>query len=175
MRRADAELLHRRIAVAPAPTRRQVEQAERRYAHVRAGWAYFKELRRRGYETALPGALPQSFGQAPALLEAYPHAGYVALLGGTPPPRGSREGLHVRLVALRQLGLQWDEYFDAVSLDALMAAFTARRFVQGLATPLGDEKGGCVWLPVPAHELRDTYAPVSGSEARIAARALDER
>ncbi len=168
IRHADAELLRRRIAVAPAPTRERSEQAGRRYDHVRAGWAYFRELRRRGHDVATPGALPNAFGQAPAVLEVYPHAGFVTLLGGTPPPRGTREGAHVRLLALRRLGLQWDEYYDVVSLDALMTAFTAWRFLQGLASSLGDERDGCVWLPVPAHDVTDTYAPLSPTAARAA-------
>ena len=79
-----------------------------------------------------PGALPGELGQAPAALEVYPHAGFVTLLGGTPPPKSTRQGLRLRVLTLRRLGLQWDEYFDHDSLDALMAAFTAWRFVQGL-------------------------------------------
>lgn len=174
-RRADVELLRRRIAVAPAPTRAQAEAGGGRYAHTRAGWAYFRELRQRGYETLSAGALPGALGQAPAVVEIYPHAGFVTLLGGTPPPKSTREGLHLRVLALRRLGLRWDEYFDAASLDALMAAFIAWRVVQGLATSVGDERDGCVWLPVTAHELRDTYAPLTIAGAREAVARLGLR
>ena len=174
-RRADAELLRRRIAVAPAPTRAQAEAGGRRYVHTRTGWAYFKDLRQRGYETLAPGGLSGALGQAPAVLEIYPHAGFVTLLGGTPPPKSTREGLHLRALTLRRLGLHWDEYYDAASLDALMAAFTAWRVVQGLASALGDERDGCVWLPVTRHELRDTYAPLTTAGAREAVARLGSR
>ena len=96
----------------------------------------------------------------------YPHAGFVTLLGGTPPPKSTREGLRLRVLTLRRLGLQWDDYYDHDSLDALMAAFTAWRFVQGLATPLGDGRDWSIWLPVTAHELRDKYAPLSVTAAK---------
>ena len=114
------------------PTRAEAEAKARRYAWMHTGWAYFKELGRRGYEPPAPGALPGELGQAPAVLEVYPHAGFVTLLGGTPPPKSTREGLRLRVLTLRRLGLQWDDYYDHDSLDALMAAFTAWRFVQGL-------------------------------------------
>ncbi len=119
----------------------------------------------------MPGAL----GQAPAALEVYPHAGFVTLLGGTPPPKSTRQGLHVRVLVLRRLGLRWDEYFDAASLDALMAAYTAWRLLQGLAVPLGDERDGCVWVPVTAHELRETYVPLTAAGAREVAWGLGPR
>lgn len=163
-RSCDAWLLHRRIGVYQVPTRAQAEGAGRRYAWMETGWAYFKDLRRRGYEPPAEGGLPGALGQAPAVLEVYPHAAFVTLLGGTPPPKTSRDGLRARVLALRRLGLQWDGFFDHDSLDALMAAFTAWRFVQGLASAVGDERDGLLWLPVPAHDLAPGYAPLSPRE-----------
>jgi predicted nuclease with RNAse H fold len=61
-------------------------------------------------------------------------------------------------VTLRRAGLEWDEYFDHDSLDALVAALTACRFQQGLATPVGDPREGLIWLPVLRAELLDSYA-----------------
>lgn len=171
-RACDAWLLHRRIAVYQVPTRAQADAAARRYAWMEAGWAYFKELRRRGYEAPAQGGLPGALGQAPAVLEVYPHAAFVTMLGGTPPPKTSRDGLRARVLALRRLGLQWDGYYDHDSLDALMAAFTAWRFVQGLATPVGDERDGLLWLPVPEHELAATYAPLGPRELEQALAGL---
>src|SRR5674476_1224947 len=49
-RDCDAELLHRRISVYQVPTRAQAEAKAQRYAWMHTGWAYFKELGRRGYE-----------------------------------------------------------------------------------------------------------------------------
>lgn len=167
-RRCDAELLSRRIAVYQVPTAAEVAGHERRYSWMQTGWAYFKELTRRGFERPADGWLPGSLGQAPVALEVYPHAGFVTLLGGTPPPKSTRQGLRVRVRTLRRLGVQWDEYFDHDSLDALMAAFTAWRFCQGLATGLGDDRDGRIWLPVPAGELRDSYNRLTPAELRTA-------
>lgn len=174
-RDCDSELLHRRISVYQVPTRAQADANARRYAWMHIGWAYFKDLGRRGYEPPNPGALPGELGQAPAVLEVYPHAGFVTLLGGTPPPKSTRAGLRLRVLALRRLGLQWDDYYDHDSLDALMAAFTAWRFVQGLSTPLGDGRDGSIWLPVTAHELRDKYAPLTVPAAKAALAGLGAR
>jgi len=99
----------------------------------------------------------------------------VALLGGTPPPKSGRAGLRVRVAALRAAGVVWDDYFDHDSLDALAAALTTWRFVQGQATPVGDGRDGFIWLPVTAHELAPTYPRLSEREALAAARRLAER
>jgi predicted nuclease with RNAse H fold len=167
-RDCDAELLHRRISVYQVPTRAEAEVRTPHYAWMQAGWGYFRDLARRGYEPPAPGALPGDMGQAPAVLEVYPHAGFVTLLGGTPPPKSTREGLRLRVLALRRLGLHWDDYFDHDSLDALMAAFVAWRFVQGMATAVGDGRDGSIWLPVTAHELRAKYAPLRARDAQAA-------
>lgn len=174
-RRAEVELLRRRIAVTPTPTRAGADAGGPRSAHVRAGWASFKEARKRGYEPLAPGALAGSLGQSASVFEVYPHASFVTLLGGTPPAKGTREGLHLRVLTLRAVGVRWDEYYDAASVDALMAAFTAWRVVQGVATAVGDERGGCIWLPVAAHDLRETYVPLSVTDSRAAVGRLGLR
>ena len=167
-RDCDAELLHRRISVYRVPTRAEAEAAVRRYAWMQVGWAYFKDLARRGYEPPAPGGLAGELGQAPAVLEVYPHAGFVTVLGGTPPPKSTREGLRLRVLTLRRLGLRWDDYYDHDSLDALMAAFVCWRFVQGQATPVGDGRDGSIWLPVTQHELHEKYAPLRPAQAQAA-------
>ena len=174
-RACDAALLHRRIGVYQVPTRAEVAATGSRYGWMEAGWTYFRELGRRGFEPPAPGALPGELGQAPAALEVYPHAGFVTLLGGTPPPKSTREGLRLRVLALRHLGLRWDDYYDHDSLDALMAAFTARRFLQGLASPLGDTRDGLIWLPVPEHEVQATYEPLNARSASAALMRLASR
>ena len=167
-RSCDAALLHRRIGVYQVPTRAEAAAAGRRYAWMETGWAYFRELGRRGFEQPLPGALPGELGQAPAALEVYPHAGFVTLLGGTPPPKSTREGLRLRVLTMRRLGLRWDDFYDHDSLDALMAAYTAWRFLQGLASPLGDARDGLIWLPVPEHEVLGTYERLTARDAATA-------
>jgi predicted nuclease with RNAse H fold len=174
-RPCDADLAGRRISIYQVPTRRDAEAAAPRYSWMETGWRYFTELGRRGFEPPAPGALPAALGQAPAALEVYPYAAFVTLLGGTPPPKSARAGLHVRVAALRAAGVVWDDYFDHDSLDALAAALTAWRFVQGVATPVGDERDGFIWLPVPSHELRSTYGRLTEREALAAARLIAGR
>ena len=169
-RACDAALSHRRISIYQVPTRAVAAAADGLYTWMEAGWEYFRELGRRGYEPPAPGTLPGALGQAPAALEVYPHASFVTMLGGTPPPKSSRAGLRVRVAALRGAGVAWDEYYDHDSLDALAAALTAWRFVQGRATPVGDDRDGYIWLPVTEHELRPSYGRLAEREALAAAR-----
>ena len=171
-RACDAELAHRRISIYQVPTRAVAEKADGQYAWMESGWEYFRELGRRGYEPPAPASFSGVLGQAPAALEVYPHATFVTLLGGTPPPKSSRAGLRVRVAALRAAGVVWDEYYDHDSLDALAAALTAWRFAQGRATPLGDERDGFIWVPVTGHELLPTYGRLNEREALAAARRL---
>ncbi|HET6476330.1 MAG TPA: DUF429 domain-containing protein [Thermoleophilia bacterium] len=171
-RACDADLAHRRISIYQVPTRAVAAEADGLYAWMETGWDYFRVLGRRGFEPPTPGALPAALGQAPAALEVYPHAAFATLLGGTPPPKSGRAGLRVRVAALRAAGVVWDEYYDHDSLDALAAALTAWRFVQGLATPVGDERDGFIWLPVIAHEVLPSYARLTEREALTAARHL---
>jgi predicted nuclease with RNAse H fold len=171
-RACDADLAHRRISIYQVPTRAAAAEADGLYAWMETGWEYFRELGRRGFEPPAPGALPAALGQAPAALEVYPHAVFATLLGGTPPPKSGRAGLHVRVAVLRAAGIAWDDYYDHDSLDALAAALTAWRFVQGLATPVGDERDGFIWLPVTAHELLPSYGRLNEREALTAARHL---
>jgi predicted nuclease with RNAse H fold len=173
-RACDAELAHRRISIYHVPTRKAAAEAGGRYTWMEAGWDYFRELGRRGFEPPAPGTLAGSLGQAPAALEVYPHGTFATLLGGTPPPKSSRAGLRVRVATLRAAGLAWDEYYDHDSLDALAAALTAWRFVQGRATPVGDDRDGYIWLPVTEHDLLPSYGRLTEREALAAARRLGD-
>lgn len=174
-RACDADLAARRISIYQAMTRTEAQAAGARAAWMQVGWSYFRDLGRRGFEPPAPGVLPGVLDQAPAALEVYPHASFVTLLRGTPPPKSSRAGLHVRVAVLRAAGVQWDEYFDHDSLDALAAALTAWRFVQGLAAPVGDGGDGYIWLPVTARDLLPRYGRLAGREALLAARRAGGR
>ncbi len=162
----DRELLRRRISLCQVPSRKDVAASpEALPPWMRVGFRYFKELRKRGFEAPLRGALSGAFGAAPALLEVFPYAAFVTLLGGLLSRKSTREGLRLRVLALRQAGVHWDTgddaYFDHDSLDALAAALTAWRFVQGRASAVGDEREGLIWLPVTADELPGTpFAPL---------------
>ncbi len=162
----DHELLRRRISLHQVPSRKEADADPAALpAWMRVGFRYFKEFRRRGFEAPPSGALAGAFGAAPALLEAFPYATFVTLLGGLLSKKSTREGLRLRVLALREAGVHWDThddaYYDHDSLDALAAALTAWRFVQGRATAVGDEREGLLWLPVTGDELRDgPYAPL---------------
>jgi predicted nuclease with RNAse H fold len=171
-RACDAALSHKRISIYQVPTRAVAAAADGLYAWMETGWEYFRALGRRGFEPPATGAMPGLLGQAPAALEVYPHATFVTLLGGTPPPKSSRAGLRVRVAALRAAGLVWDEYYDHDSLDALATALTAWRFVRGLAAPIGDDRDGYIWLPVAPGEVRESYGRLTEREALTAARRL---
>jgi len=162
----DHELLRRRISLYQVPSRKQVaDDPNALPVWMKVGFRYFKELRRRGFEAPPTGALAGAFGAAPALLEVFPYAAFVTLLGGLLSKKSTREGLRLRVLTLREAGVHWDTqddaYFDHDSLDALAAALTAWRFVQGRASAVGDEREGLLWLPVTADELLDgPYAPL---------------
>ncbi len=155
----DRELMARRISLYPVPTRAAVDQGAARLPDwMKAGFDYFRRLRRAGFEIPDDGAvMPGALGGPPAMLEVYPYGAFAALLGALPPSKGTRAGLRLRIMTLRHAGLEWDEYYDHDSLDALVAALTAWRFLQGRATPVGDAGEGLIWLPVPRAELRDSY------------------
>ena len=105
-------------------------------------------------------------GQAPAALEVYPYADVRdPARRHAAAARARRAGLRVRVAALRAAGLVWDEYFDHDSLDALAAALTAWRFVQGLATPLGDDRDGYIWAAGAGGELLASYGRLTEREA----------
>jgi predicted nuclease with RNAse H fold len=160
-RACDRELLARRISVYQVPAKEAVDVGEARLPEwMRVGFDYFRRLRRLGFEIPDDAVMPGMLGGPPAVLEIYPHGAFAAVLGGLPPKKTTRAGLHMRVLALRRAGLEWDEYFDHDSLDALAAALTAWRFLQGRATPLGDPREGLIWLPVPPAEVRATYAPL---------------
>ena len=101
--------------------------------------------------------MPGSLGAARAVLEVYPHATFAALLGRMPASKSTRVGVKERIQLLRQHGIDWDFYFDHDSLDALAAALTGWRYVQGLACGLGAEREGLLWMPVP--ELAEGRLP----------------
>ena len=157
-RACDRELLARHIRLYPVPSKAAVAAGEARLPDwMGAGFDYFRRLRRAGFEIPDDAVMPGMLGGPPAVIEVYPYGTFAALLGGLPPSKTTRAGLRLRVVTLRRAGLEWDEYFDHDSLDALAAALTAWRFQQGRATPLGDPREGLIWLPVSRAEVRDTY------------------
>ena len=132
------------------------------------GFEYFRMLKHRGFEMGAATGLPLSFGGAPALLEAYPYAAFTCLLReqhrdseptATPAKKGTRAGGRLRVDLLRGVRVEWDDYYDHDSLDALAAGVTAWRYLQGTASGLGDRSEGLLWLPATAEFLRERLAP----------------
>jgi predicted nuclease with RNAse H fold len=158
----DYELLRRRISVYQVPTRQEAEEDKSRLpAWMQVGFDLFRAVRRLGYEAGEPGDMPGSFARPKAVLEAYPYASFVTLQGGLLPKKTTRDGQFLRLRLLRRAGVEWDDYFDHDSLDALAVALTAARALQGRATALGDQREGYLWLPISRHDLRDKYEPAT--------------
>ena len=98
------------------------------------------------------------------LLEVYPYAGFVTLLGGRPPRKTTREGMAVRVEALRRAGLRGvgntplpDAGLTHDAVDALCAAFTAWAWHHGHGCTLGRPDEGLIVLPVPAGTLKERY------------------
>ncbi len=159
----DHELLRRGMGVHQVPAKAEVERGEAALvAWMKVGFDLFRALRRpaRGFELARADSLPGAFGQPPVVMETYPHAAFVSLLGGVPQAKTTRRGLRDRIALLREHGLRWDSYYDHDSLDALAAALTGRRYLQGLACAVGHPREGLLWLPVPEAELTERYLPL---------------
>jgi predicted nuclease with RNAse H fold len=154
----DHELLRRGLGVYQVPTKADVDAGTARLPDwIGVGFELFRALRRRGFESPPDGAIPGAFGQPAAVIEVYPYAAFVALLGHRPRAKADRQGLAARVRVLRQAGVEWDDYFDHDSLDALAAGLTGWRCLQGRASAVGDSREGLLWLPVPRGELKDSY------------------
>ena len=118
-------------------------------AWLAVGFGLFERLRRHGFERPTTAGMPGSFGTARAVLEVYPQASFATLLGHVPANKTTRAGVKERIQLLRDHGIAWDYYFDHDSLDALAAALTGWRYIQGLACGVGAEREGLLWMPVP--------------------------
>jgi predicted nuclease with RNAse H fold len=154
----DYELLRRGLGVYQVPAKAEVDAGVARLPDWMAvGFEIFRALRRRGFESPPDGAIPGAFGQPPAVLEVYPYAAFVTLLGHRPRAKTERQGVAARVRVLRAAGVEWEDYFDHDSLDALAAGLTGWRYVQGRASALGDPREGLIWLPVPRGEVGESY------------------
>ena len=130
------------------------------------GFATFRCLRER-HGLSIPR---DAADHAATLLEVYPYAGFVTLLGGRPPRKTTREGMAMRVEALRRAGLRgvcnppttWEPTLSDAGLthdavDALCAAFTAWTWYHGCGCALGRPDEGLIVLPVPDGTLKERY------------------
>jgi predicted nuclease with RNAse H fold len=112
--------------------------------------------------------LPTVAGPIGSVIEVFPHASFVTLLGGVPARKSTVQGREQRLALLRQRGLVWGDRTDHDSLDALVAAFTGMMFLEGRACAVGHPDEALIWLPV--QQLKEHYSRlrVLSSELRPA-------
>lgn len=113
--------------------------------------------------------LPQEAGVAPCAIEVYPQASFVTLLGATPAKKWGALGQAQRLGLLKRNGLSWRDRLDQEALDALVAALTAMRFLEGQVSAVGDGEEALVWVPV--RKLEESY---SAFPARVGRRRRAE-
>lgn len=175
LRVCDWELRRRGLPLYQVPAR-----GEELPPWMAVGFALYRGLQRRGFERPEDGGLPASFGRAPAVLEVSPHASFEALLREARvtqavvadrrlPRKTTGEGALLRLRLLRLARLEWDwwtRYLDHDAIDALGAAATAWRYLQGTAGSVGDAAEGLLWLPVTREFLKEHLPPRSGRSAR---------
>lgn len=169
-RSCDAELMRHGLRVYHPPARAEAK-LDPRHSWLLVGWDLFGRLRACGFEPPTEAGLAGAFGQERAVLEVCPHASYATLLRGVPPGKLTRAGQHLRVMALRALRVHWDEYYDHDSLDALAAAVTAWRHLQGRTTSVGTRRHELIWLPVGPAEFLPRYERLA--TAREQARTLE--
>jgi predicted nuclease with RNAse H fold len=104
------------------------------------------------------------------LLEVFPHAAFVTLIGAIPAkksgPRGS-EGRAQRRALLAAQGVFVPGESSHDDLDAAVAALTALRWREGRGCAVGHPEEGLIVLPVPCADLRTRYERLQdGTERR---------
>jgi predicted nuclease with RNAse H fold len=112
------------------------------YDWVRAGHDAFTGCIDRGYE--LGRRLPIA---ARAVIEVFPHATSLALLGGPYTTRSSREKRAARLRALALAGVAIDEPASLDAIDAALCAVAACAAARGEVEAFGDSEEGLVYVP----------------------------
>jgi len=159
-RACDYELARRKLPLYQVPARDDYPDGlPRRLQWMKIGFDLFSALARRpDFERPVAWAPPGAFGAPAALLEVYPHASFATLLRERQVAhrqnpvalerKDTRAGIRQRVELLRADGLRWGDYYDHDSLDALAAALTARRYLDGRTHKLGRYREGLLWLPV---------------------------
>ncbi|MFP4250606.1 MAG: DUF429 domain-containing protein [Armatimonadota bacterium] len=134
-RSAEYELMRRNVSVYQTSE----EMPDWLRAWLSEGFAWYEALVAAGYadHSHDPSAGP------PCVIESYPYANFVALLGGLPPSKSTRAGRVARVNALCEAGVEADfALMDADQLDATVCAVAAARFAAGIAVDYGDPREG---------------------------------
>jgi predicted nuclease with RNAse H fold len=149
-RSAEYELMRRNVSVYQTPE----EMPDWLRAWLTEGFAWYEALIAADYadHSHDPTAGP------PCVIESYPYANYVALLGGLPPSKSTRAGRVARVTALRDAGVDADfALMDVDQLDATVCAVAAARFAAGKAVDYGDPREGVLTV---AAKLPDSAARI---------------
>jgi len=134
-RSAEYELMRRNVSIYQTPE----EMPDWLRAWLEEGFAWYDALIAAGYadHSHHPCA------KAPCVIESYPYANFVALLGGLPPGKATRAGRVARVTALRDAGVEADyALMDVDQLDATVCAVASARFAAGESADYGDPREG---------------------------------
>ena len=120
---------------------------------MRVGFALARALEAAGYR--LPRD-EQDHGAT--LLEVFPDAAFVMLLGARPPKKTLPAGSAVRRELLAGAGVAVDPAWTHDELDAVASALTALRWRRGVGCALGHPEEGLIVLPVARAALGEDRA-----------------
>jgi predicted nuclease with RNAse H fold len=157
---ADFELIRRGMPLYQVP---ETEPAAPGW--MRAGFELARLLTASGYRTPRG---PDDHGAT--MLEVFPDAAFVTLLGERPARKSGGAGgagRAQRRDALAMHGIHLPDASSHDALDAVAAALTALRWRAGQACTVGDTDEGLIVLPVPRDQLRDRYARGQGEPPAV--------
>jgi predicted nuclease with RNAse H fold len=121
---------------------------------MRVGFDLARALQGHGYH------LPRDAQDRDAtLLEVFPDAAFVTLLGSRPPKKSLPAGAAMRRALLHASGIAAAVSWSHDDLDAVAAALTAHHWAGGLGCAVGDPEEGLIVLPVQCTALLDRYRP----------------
>jgi predicted nuclease with RNAse H fold len=151
--RAAERLLHRRgIRIFPCPCAERAE-GNAFFDWMRAGFDLFAAAATAGFGLGLDASAVH--GRA---VEVYPHGSAVILRGARPVPgtlRSSRGKRAWRAQVLADNGVSVGERATVHQVDAMLAALTGVRALEGVASAVGRPEEGVI--VVPARALLDHY------------------
>jgi predicted nuclease with RNAse H fold len=151
--RAAERLLHRRgIRIFPCPCAERAA-GNAFFDWMRAGFGLFATAAKAGFGVGLDAS-----AVAGRAVEVYPHGSAVTLRGARPAPgklRTSRGKRDWRAQVLADNGVSVGDLATVHQVDAMLAALTGVRALEGVASAVGRTDEGVIVVPVSA--LREQY------------------
>ena len=142
------------------------------YAWMETGWEYFRELGRRGFEPPAPGTTPACSGRRRRRSRS-------TRTPRSRPCSAARRRRRAPAPACASASPPCAPPGSCGTSTTTTTRWTRSRrrsprgaSCRGVATPLGDDRDGYIWVPVSAHEVLESYGRLSEREALAAARAL---